>query len=270
MMLRRVLTGLLIFLVSAGAIAKLRVAWQETAAPPSHTAAGTAPGELTLMPGGTDRLQRLAADPLGGVAVLPDSLARAGARVRLGAEVARHYLDSLFAGADSTVRRWPVGSEAIALAIVPGGPPGFTLDMVSEVRQALETWSPGAVGLRFLEQADTVDVKMIVRWSDTLESDRAGATDVTWDKFGRVHRVTVYLALRSPSTGRPFAPEARRAIVLHELGHALGLPHSSHADDVMYPIATTTSLTDRDRFSLRLLYELPTGWIGTATRSRLQ
>lgn len=268
-MLRRILAGLLMILVVLGVAAKLRVAWRIPEAPPSVPARVAAP-ELTLTPGKTDRPHRLASEPLGAASVLPDSLTRAGARVRLGAEVQRHFLDSLFVGADSTVRRWPVGTEAIGLVIVPGGPPGFVEEMVSEVRQALDAWSPAAVGLRFLEQADTVDVRMIVRWSDTLESDRAGATDVTWDKSGRVHRVTVYLAVRSPSTGRPFAPEARRAIVLHELGHALGLPHSSHPEDVMYPIATATGLTDRDRFSLRLLYELPTGWIGTTGRGRIQ
>jgi hypothetical protein len=31
----------------------------------------------------------------------------------------------------------------------------------------------------------------------------------------------------------------------------------------MFPVASAATLTDRDRFSLRLLYELPMGWIGT-------
>jgi hypothetical protein len=159
------------------------------------------------------------------------------------------------------------GGAAISIAIVPGGSEGFLPEMVSEVRSAFDVWSPAAAGLRFLEQADTAGAAMVVRWTDTLEADRAGATDVTWDKGGRIHRVTVFLATRSPSTGRPFAPDTRRAIVLHELGHALGLPHSSHPEDVMYPVATATALTDRDRFSLRLLYELPTGWIGTTARA---
>jgi predicted Zn-dependent protease len=79
----------------------------------------------------------------------------------------------------------------------------------------------------------------------------------------------VYLATRSPATGRTFSPESRRAIVLHELGHALGLPHSTSAGDVMYPVASTNMPSDRDRFSLRLLYELPSGWIGTATRGQV-
>jgi hypothetical protein len=92
---------------------------------------------------------------------------------------------------------------------------------------------------------------------------------VTWDKAGRIRRVTVYLATRSPATGRPFSPESRRAIVLHELGHALGLPHSTASGDAMYPVASTNVPSDRDRFSLRLLYELPSGWIGTANRERL-
>jgi hypothetical protein len=269
-MLRRFLAGLLMLLVVLGVAAKVRVGWRSRAGTSRPGPVTVAPRDLTLTPGKSDRSQQLASEPFGALVVLPDSLTRAGARVRLGAEVERHYLDSLFIGADSTVRRWPVGSEAIGLVIVPGGPAGFVPEMVSEVRQALDAWSPATVGLRFLEQADTVDVKMIVRWTDTLAADRAGATDVTWDKSGRVHRVTVYLAVRSPSTGRPFAPEARRAIVLHELGHALGLPHSAHPEDAMYPIATATGLTDRDRFSLRLLYELPTGWIGTTIRSRLQ
>jgi hypothetical protein len=226
----------------------------------------SAPRELTLSPGEGSRAHTRVPDLPDGLAT-PDSLVRAGARVLLTGELERHYLDSLFAGVDSTIRRWPSGSDPIAFVIIPGGPEGFVPEMVPEVREALERWSPGAVGLRFLEQADTVGAQMIIRWTDTLESDRAGATDVTWDKAGRVHRVTVYLAVRSPATGRPFAPEARRAIVLHELGHALGLPHSSHASDVMYPVATSTLLTDRDRFSLRLLYELPTGWVGTPAKS---
>ena len=30
----------------------------------------------------------------------------------------------------------------------------------------------------------------------------------------------------------------------------------------MHPIATQTTPSGRDRFSLRLLYGLPTGWVG--------
>jgi hypothetical protein len=262
-MLRRFLTVLLLLLVLLAVSGRVRRLLPRGAFRHRRATPDSSVHELTLSPVQNDRRHRDPIDAPGGSVQPPDSLSRASARIRLGAEVERHYLDSLFTGPDSVVRRWPVAGEPIWLAIVPGGPAGFSPEMVSEVRQALDTWSPAAVGIRFLEQPDTEGAAMVVRWTDSLEADRAGATDVTWDKAGRIRHVAVFLATRSPSSGRPFAPEARRAIVLHELGHALGLPHSSIRRDVMFPIATATDLSDRDRFSLRLLYELPTGWIGT-------
>ena len=265
-MIRRLLGGLLLCLVIFGIVAKVRAVLPGAFPWPKPTPVDSRQHELTLSPSANDHRRRAPIDVPGAPPIPLDSLVRASARVRLGAEVQRHYLDSLFAGPDSFVRRWSIDAEPIALAIVPGGPQGYLPAMASEVRQALDSWSPAGVGLRFLEQRDTVGAAMVVRWTDSLEADRAGATDVTWDKAGRIRHVAIFLATRSPSTGRPFAPEVRRAIILHELGHALGLPHSTVRQDVMFPIATATDLTDRDRFSLRLLYELPTGWIGTTTQ----
>ncbi len=192
-----------------------------------------------------------------------DSLGRAGVRLRLRAEGPRHYLDSLCGETDSIVRRWTPGDSILPMAIVPGGAENFVPELAPELRDAFDQWHPGAVGLRFVEQRDSAGAKLLIRWVDTLEANRAGATDITWDRTGRIHHVVVTLATRSPTTGRPFSPAVRRTIALHELGHALGLPHSWNPQDMMHPIATAPELTDRDRFSLRLLYELPTGWIGT-------
>jgi hypothetical protein len=268
-MLPRLLSILLVLLLSLALTAKVRSVVRASRASAPVGVPAEAPRELTLAPASGERRSRLPLQlPAEAVPGL-DSLTRVSVRLRLRAEVDRHYLDSLFGETDSILRHWPTGAttRAITVAIVPGTGPGFIPAMVSEVRGALTDWNPATAGLRFLEQEDTASAALLIRWTDTLEADRAGATDVTWDKAGRIRRVTVFLALRAPATGRSFLPEARRAIVLHELGHALGLPHSSNQGDVMYPVATATALSQRDRFSLRLLYELPTGWIGAASRS---
>ncbi len=45
----------------------------------------------------------------------------------------------------------------------------------------------------------------------------------------------------------------------HEMGHALGLPHSDSDRDVMYPTNTARNLTTRDFRTMEALYRLPNG-----------
>ncbi len=261
-MLRRLLFFLVVLLVAL-ALAD-RFPRGGAADPSSGAALDSAGGDLTLQSGALEPRRRPPLDLPGFVPL--DSLARATVRIRLAAEVERHFLDSLFAETDSIVRHWPGDNHVLKVAIVAGGAAGFTPEMVADVRWALDAWHPSSIGLRWLDEPDTSRADFLVRWADTLAADRAGVTDVTWDRGGRIRRAELVLATRSPSTGRPLPLEGRRAVALHEVGHALGLPHSGRAADVMYPIATITELTDRDRFSLRLLYELPTGFIGTVAR----
>jgi hypothetical protein len=257
-MLRRLLAAVLLLLLALIILARVR----ETARARSRglASADTLLRELTLA--GADHRSRAAGDFPDDLAPPLDSATRLTARLRLGGEPERHYLDSLLASSDSIVRRWPLTQGVVQFAIVPGGAPGFQPEMVHDPRWAIDTWSPTSLGLNLVEVRDTLQAQLIIRWTDTLSGDRAGFTDITWDRAGRIRHAAIYLATRSPNTGRPLLPETRHAVALHELGHALGLPHSSVREDVMFPVAESVTPTDRDRFSLRLLYQLPTGWVG--------
>lgn len=262
-MLRRLLATLLGVLVLLVVLAKLRPpAERRPAGGVEPPFAATSTGAATLPPAHevVDR-PPVPAPATPGL----DSLTRLTVRLQLSGEADRHYLDSLMLETDSIVRRWNADGDGLAYAIVPGGPASFRPDMVDDARWAIGVWSPAMVGLAFHEVTDTSVARLVIRWTDTLSAERAGVTDVVWDQAGRIHRASVLLATRAPATGRPLTEEIRRAVALHEIGHALGLPHSPASEDVMYPIATRTSPSPRDRFSLHLLYTLPTGWVGGGT-----
>ena len=224
----------------------------ETVAEPSGAMA-LEPGDRSSPQPGTTRLRGL------------DSVARLSARLQLTSEAHRHYLDSLVQTTDSVVRHWPVVDAPIWFTLVGGGTPDFRPELLVEVRAALDAWSPLALGLRLLETADTAQATLLVEWTSSLQ-DRAGVTNVTWDRSGDILRARVTLATRDPVSGEPLSEHARRAIALHEIGHALGLPHSAEPADAMHPVTVVEQPTDRDLSSIRLLYSLPTGWIGVGPR----
>lgn len=263
-MLRRFLVAILLLLVTLAVVARLRDLLR---APMTVAVAprDSSPPDLTLSRQAGDHRGRSAIENRT-PPVLLDSTARLTIRQQLGAEPERHYLDSLLLSSDSIIRHWPTERDAVPYALVPGGPPGFLPGMVHEVRDAIDAWQSAGVGLRLIETSDTTQALLIVHWADTLGAERGGFTDVTWDRGGRIRKADIYLATRASSTGRPLLPGTRRAIALHELGHALGLPHSNHSDDAMFPVAEASAPSDRDRFSLRLLYRLPTGWVGTGSQ----
>jgi predicted Zn-dependent protease len=73
-----------------------------------------------------------------------------------------------------------------------------------------------------------------------------------------VRRATLSLALRT-NTGVSLGENALLAVALHEVGHAIGLPHSADTSDVMFPSTRTTRLSGRDIHTATILYRLPTG-----------
>lgn len=220
---------------------------------PSATQSGTAHPDL-----GEEVMRR---DGAAGRAAEPpaERRVRMVTRERLSREVGGTYLDSLIMSTDSVVRRWPDRwGKPIRLHIVEGGAPGYLPKMAGFARDAFDRWEQTGVGIRFQVVSDSADADVMIRWIDHFDFDRAGQTDLTWDQLGRVRRASISLALRT-HTGTVLPDAALLSVAVHEAGHALGLPHSSDTNDVMFPATRTGTLTERDRRTIEVLYRLPPG-----------
>ncbi|HEY5940595.1 MAG TPA: matrixin family metalloprotease [Gemmatimonadales bacterium] len=214
--------------------------------------------------GGTDSTARVLATTTPTI----DRLARLAARRQLAREGGSTYLDSLIISTDSLVRRWPDrNGTPLRVCLIEGGPPGYQPRMVEFVRDAMNRWENTGMGVRFTSVSDSTDADILIRWIDHFDFDRAGQTDLTWDHAGRVRKAAISLALRT-NAGFRMPDAALLAVAVHETGHALGLPHSADSADVMFPATRTGTLSERDRRTAQLLYQLPTGPLRDVTETQ--
>lgn len=148
--------------------------------------------------------------------------------------------------------------------------PGLYLPLV---QQAFMAWAQHFPALRFVFVNTPADAHIKVKWVEHFPESEG-----TWGQAlfpqpqpprYKTHRSEVHLALRAQQgsaigTDSPFfSQEELMAIAVHEVGHALGLPHSKNPEDIMTPYIfrlTAQSqwrISSRDLNTLAYLYRLP-------------
>ncbi len=171
------------------------------------------------------------------------------------------YIDRILVDRDSTIERWsdhvrrPLHIWIDSSSAMTGVQSHFP----AVVRAAFSAWAETGIPVRFLYVGSARDADVRIRWTDHLDH-KTGSTTWRTDRGGWLLNSDITLATHL-SDGHPLDARGMRAIALHEVGHALGLSHSTDANDIMAPLVRVDSLSVPDRSTIKLLYSLPAGHI---------
>ena len=172
-------------------------------------------------------------------------------------------------GHEWVLLRWPVRRMPLRVHLPPPPPGLFARPEAihDSVRDGVLDWTdvaaPGIPRFEFVDDAGEADIPIVWAAETKLEGRAVAFCGYDIQPLARRFGVSHILVTARWGDGRVADLYDVYRIMLHEMGHALGLTgHSPDSTDVMYadePSVRIEGPSDRDRATLRALYARPMG-----------
>ncbi len=177
----------------------------------------------------------------------------------LASRSAGTYLGEMIVARDSMNVRWPDRRhEPMRVWVQESALAGFDASWPGLVRGAFTAWADAGVPIYFSFTPDSARAEIRVTWVDRFESRMTGRTHWAHDQHGWIVGGSLQLALHQ-FDGPRLDAAAVRAIAQHEVGHLIGLGHSTDETNIMSARVRVREMSEADRATVRLVYQLPPG-----------
>lgn len=184
---------------------------------------------------------------------------KAKARAKVRDHESSTYIKEILLARDSSLARWRARETPVPVW-VQSRPDleDWNDDYVNAVSDAFMAWDAVELPVRFKMVRDSTDAEIHVTWLPKFNEPISGRTRWSRDDDWWIVNGSILLAIHHQHGDR-LDESAMKAMALHEVGHLLGLDHTSNVGSIMAPRVRIRELADIDVATVRLLYSVSAG-----------
>jgi hypothetical protein len=181
------------------------------------------------------------------------------ARAKVREQEAGTYIPEILLARDSSLARWKARKTPVPVW-VQSRPDldDWNDEYLDAVSTAFMTWDAVELPVRFVMVRDSADAEIHVTWINRFNEQISGRTKWSRDNGWWIVNASIVLAIHHQQGDR-LDKSAMKAMALHEVGHLLGLDHTTNPGSIMAPRVRIRDLAEVDVATVRVLYSVPAG-----------
>ena len=169
------------------------------------------------------------------------------------------YLPEILLARDSSLARWKSRSRPLAVWVQQRPDlDDWDEEYVKAVSEAFLAWDAVGLPIGFRIETDSTKADIDVTWVPKFNEQISGRTRWSRDENWWIVGGSIILAIHHQQGDR-LDESAMKAMALHEVGHLLGLDHTTNPGSIMAPRVRIRDLAPIDIRTAQILYSVGAG-----------